>query len=52
MTAPTPLSPIDAKHLIEQIVAQGEVLLSGHCQRDSMPKRGVIFADLQTSSRY
>jgi len=46
MATPTPLSPTDAKSLIEQIVAQGTVLLTGHCKRDSMPSRGVTFADV------
>ncbi len=46
MTRPTPHSPAAAKRLIEQIVEQGSVLLSAHCKRDSMPLRGVTFADL------
>ena len=44
MATPTPLSPTDAKSLIEQIVAQGTVLLTGHCKRDSMPSRGVTLS--------
>lgn len=46
MTTPTPLNNQEAKAKIELIIDQGIVKLSIHCQRDSMPKRGLSIYDI------
>jgi hypothetical protein len=44
-TAALPLH--DAKRLIETILAQGTVVFTSHCRRESMPRRGVNDLDVR-----
>ncbi len=46
MTQPAKLLPDEAKRKILLILEQGRVELSFHCQRDSMPQRGVRMLDV------
>lgn len=43
---PKPLSRDEAKRKITLFLKEGKVVLSGHCKRDSMPKRNVSLPDI------
>ena len=47
MTKPTPLTAIEAKRLILEILQDGEIQPSRHCRLEKMPERGVQMADIR-----
>lgn len=47
----TKLSPSEAERKIDLIVTEGIVELSGHCRKESMPKRSVTSGDIEHTLR-